>query len=376
MSVLGAQLRPVRAAGARGCLSRVLGCCGGPMTSIQTELMDSDPRLQMLTGQASRSSTRDQVRVGFMIAPFALGVIAAQQIRFGGQLYVGELLAVLILLPIVWRWRLTTVERRMFLLALMWAAAQLLSDLYNQTPVLTSLKGVLAPLIFVATILGLGVYYRTNLARMPSFLLGMTVGAVVDVMLSRTAYFVANEWKWGIGVAVLGVFTIHYSFFLRRKRLAWLFAGLSVFLVVSLYFDARSLAFLPLLAGVLYARFRSGRGRGFGGSLAASGACSGCYRWCLWQRLPSMPPRRPCSRRGTSSPRARRRKHRSTRVSLRADTGFSSAGDQRLWCLRRRSWTAPGSVTDRGRSTRVNTRRSSPSFVKILGTLSRLRLRH
>lgn len=217
----------------------------------------------------SRADALARGRLQFLVAPFILGGVSAQHLGLGGQLYVGELLAVLYLLGSLWRVRMTTLERRMFLFAAMWSTAQLLSDLYNQTPVLISLKGVLAPLVLVATVLGLGVYFRTDITRMPSFLLGVTSGAVISLAVAGSAYFSDNEWKWGIGAVVLGLFTIHYSFFLRRKSLAWLFIGLSAFLLVSLYFDARSLAFLPLLAGVLYAKFRSGGGEGlrrvFGG---------------------------------------------------------------------------------------------------------------
>ena len=114
--------------------------------------------------------------------------------------------------------------------------------------------------MFVATLLGFSAYFALRPAKMPSFLLGVALGTAAGLILFPTLYSSINGWKYGIGAAVLAAFAVHYSFFLRRKSLVWLFVALVVFFLVSLAFDSRSMAGLPLLAGLAYAFFRTGRG--------------------------------------------------------------------------------------------------------------------
>jgi hypothetical protein len=209
----------------------------------------------------SRSHARLKFRV--LLAPLLLGLVSAQSIRVGGDVYVGEILAVLLILPIRGRLRLPQAEKRIVLFGLLWSAAQLLSDVLNRTAPVDSAKGVLAPLLFIATIAGFGSYFRRQRARVPSFMLGVALGTLASQVLFPLDYFFGNPWKWGVGTAVLAVYSLHYSFLARRKSLIWLFVALLAFFIVSLYEDSRSMAFLPLFAGLGYALFRAERGERF-----------------------------------------------------------------------------------------------------------------
>ncbi len=235
---------------------------------------DTPPQTRVLA-----TSPLDCSRLRFMVPPFLLGVVAAQHVNVVGELYLGELLGAFLLLPIILRRaRLSRVERRLLFFAVLWAGAQGLSDVYNQTPPSDSLKGVFAPLVFVAAILGLTAYFRANVARMPSFLLGVAFGAMTYLAFFPTEYFAGNHWKWGVGSFVLTVFTVHYSFFLRRKSLVLLIAGLVSFVVVSLYYDSRSMAVLSFLAGAVYISVQAGMGERFFKSFAG--------RWGVVRLLP------------------------------------------------------------------------------------------
>ena len=287
-------------------------------------------------------------RATFKTAPFVLGAISAQQIAIGGQLYVGELLAMLMLLPLVWRWHLTKIERRMVLFAALWSTAQLMSNTTIRLRRLRHQRRVCHHRVR-RNDLRLRAYFRANHSRLPSFLIGVALGGVIHLAFLPTAYFTENPWKWGLGVGVLSILVIHYSFFLRRKSLVWILVELSAFLLVSLYFDARSLAVLPLLAGMLYARFRSGRGEGlrrvFGGqwgllwllplvlvaAIALNAAATAVFS--SGYVLSKSTPTEASKYEGQSQGR----------------TGPSLAVDQRPWYPRRLSWTARGSVTDHGR---------------------------
>lgn len=202
----------------------------------------------------------DRGRYRFLIAPFFLGLLAAQTVNVAGELYLGEVLGILLLLVPIGPRHLSPTERRLVLFAILWSAAQALSDVYNQTALSDSLKGVLAPLVFMGTILGLAAYFRASGARIPSFLLGAALGTIVSLAFFPTEYSSLNAWKFGVGGAVLAAFAIHYSYFLRRKSVVWLSVALLAFLLVSLHYDSRSLAVLPLLAGLPYALVRSDKG--------------------------------------------------------------------------------------------------------------------
>jgi hypothetical protein len=84
----------------------------------------------------------------------------------------------------------------------------------------------------------------------------VALGNVLRQLVAPTAYFSENPWKWGLGLAVVTVFTVYYSFISRRKSLGWAVAALAVFAVISFYGDSRSIAALPLLAGAAYAALR------------------------------------------------------------------------------------------------------------------------
>ena len=219
------------------------------------------------------SEAADRGRFHFVPAAFVMGLLAAQYVNIPGSLYVGEVFGILLLVPVLFgRGRLTLTDRRLLLFGALWGVAQALSDMLNNTAMSVSLKGVGAPLVFVATIIGLSVYFRAYMPRMPSFLIGAAVGALISLGLAPTAVFSANPWKWGVGDAVLVVSAVYFSFFLRRKSLTWLFFGAVAFAAVSVYYGARSQGFLPLLAVSVYIFFQTSKGSRFASMLRERGS--------------------------------------------------------------------------------------------------------
>lgn len=203
----------------------------------------------------------DRGRFRVMLPAFLMGLLAAQHVNIAGSLYVGEIFGVLLMMFVLLRrGRLSQTERRLLLFGALWALAQALSDMLNNTAVSVSLKGVGAPLVFVATIVGLSAYFRAQMSRMPSFLMGAALGSLVSIVSFPTAVFLTNPWKWGVGSAVLVIFTVYFSFFLRRKSLVLLLIGAAAFFAASVYYGARSLGFLPVLAVLAYLFFQTSKG--------------------------------------------------------------------------------------------------------------------
>jgi hypothetical protein len=204
-------------------------------------------------------------REGWKVLPVAvlLGAVSAQSVRIVGALYLGEVLALLFIVAHLGRLRLSRPERLLVVFAVLWSSAQVCSDLLNLTAAADSVKGVLAPLLFVSTIVGLGAYFRERVARIASFMLGAAFGVLVSEMISPSAYFAGNPWKWGLGGVVLTVGLLYYSFLLRREHKMWAVLAILLFFMTSLYFGARSTAVLTLLAVVSYVGLASKRGKRF-----------------------------------------------------------------------------------------------------------------
>ncbi|MDD5460864.1 MAG: hypothetical protein PHG00_04410 [Methylococcales bacterium] len=199
----------------------------------------------------------------FLYLPFFIGLVASQKINVVGELFAGELLSLLFIIFSIHQLRLTNIEKKIIFFALLWTSAQLLSDFVNNSVLSDSLKGVVAPLMFTTSIVGLGLYLRNNISRMPSFLLGSAIGGLINLLYQPSDFFLYNPWKWGLGSAVLTIFIVYFSFFLRLKSVLILFAVLFSFFLVSLFFNARSMAIFPLLAASGYVYFRGGRGKKF-----------------------------------------------------------------------------------------------------------------
>lgn len=188
----------------------------------------------------------------FLLMPFLIGFISSQKFNLIGELYIGEIIAIAYMAFNFKRLRLSGTERTIVVFALLWACAQLVSDLLNKTELIDAAKGILAPIVFVSTFIFLLNYARDRFGSLPSLLLGITIGGLINLLLFPTEYFIFNFWKWGFGSAVLSIFVIYFSFFIRNKSKALLFNALVLFFIVSLYFDGRSLAIFPLLSALAY----------------------------------------------------------------------------------------------------------------------------
>lgn len=188
----------------------------------------------------------------FLWLPFLIGLISAQKLSLIGELYLGEIIAIAYLGYNFRSLRFSIREKTIVLFALLWACAQLVSDLFNSTELIDAAKGILAPIILAYTFISLVNYARDRFERLPSLILGITIGGLIHLLAFPTEYFLYNFWKWGFGSAVLGVFVIYFSFFAKNKSNALLLSASILFLVVSLYFDGRSLAIFPLLSALMY----------------------------------------------------------------------------------------------------------------------------
>lgn len=195
----------------------------------------------------------------FLSFPFLFGLLSAVKIIINGEIYAGELMAILFFCFKFIRAKLTIYEIRFLFLALLWAIFQLLSDIINGTDSLNTVKGVFTPIVFAICTVGLITYFRAKLERMPSFLLGATIGGLLSVLFFPDLYAQGNPWKWGIGSGIIGLLSIYSSFFQRANKKIFISASVLMFFLISIYFDSRSLGIIPLFALFLYLMVDTGK---------------------------------------------------------------------------------------------------------------------
>lgn len=195
----------------------------------------------------------------FRVLPFIIGMICAQKIVLGGEIYIGEILAVAYLTLNLKKLDIGRGLRQLLLLAFIWAFCQLLSDQINRVDVIDSVKGVGAPLIFMSTLLALCIYMGKDIERMPSFLIGALFGLIPQFIFYPSTYFLSNPWKWGVGLFAVEYFAVYFTFFYQRKRSLYLIFFVVIFAGIGLSNDSRSMAIFPTLAAMIYVLARTRR---------------------------------------------------------------------------------------------------------------------
>lgn len=197
----------------------------------------------------------------FTFRPSAVfvGFLASQKLSFAGEFYIGEILSLIYILINFQRIKAGRPIKTLLFMGFLWSVCQFISDQINQTAFFDSFKGVGAPIVFVSTIVALSMFFIRDIRRMPSFLLGVYLGYITEFVFFQNEYFAGNPWKWGLGLFVLGIFSIYFTFFLTKKRNSYLIFFVAAFLIVGLLNDSRSMAIFPIFATIAYILLRSRR---------------------------------------------------------------------------------------------------------------------
>lgn len=184
-----------------------------------------------------------------------LGAFASMKVSIGGEIYLGEVLASVMLPLWLFKGRLNRHLVWILVIALMWSGGQFLSDLVNGTDPNSMLKGVFAPIVFAATLVSLSLFFERNSRHIASFLIGAALTPLCYAFLSPDAFQVDEPWKFGYGPPVLTLMLIGLSFLGRRRTLTMALAVLT-FSVVCVIFSARSLAMFPMVGLAVYLFWR------------------------------------------------------------------------------------------------------------------------
>ncbi|CAG9169324.1 hypothetical protein CURE108131_10220 [Cupriavidus respiraculi] len=206
----------------------------------------------------------------------ALGAVAAIKLNVIGDVFVGEFIAACYALALLSTLRIPRAYVTLLALTLMWAAAQAMSDVVNGTPLMTSLKGVLAPGVFFLTIYAIGNHFGEGSSRrIWFFLIGLALSEMVSMARAPTEDMLFNPWKWGYASPVLILLLAYLS--MARAGMLRIMVCLGAYAVVSAIFDFRSAAGLPLIALLVYFGRRSALARYVTGVVKTPGGIAAIF---------------------------------------------------------------------------------------------------
>ncbi|XYJ89674.1 O-antigen ligase like membrane protein [Cupriavidus necator] len=187
---------------------------------------------------------------------FVLGAVAAIRVNLLGDVYIGEILGFAYAAYLLSSLKVNRKLAPILALTVMWCLAQGLSDIQNASGLTTSLKGVLAPLVFFATVYAIGSHFdRGHERRIWFFLIGTTLFQMTDTIFNPIEAAIDNPWKWGFATPVLTLLVAVLS--LRQTGRTMTLCCLVAFAAVSVYFDFRSNAAMALLGALVFLARRS-----------------------------------------------------------------------------------------------------------------------
>jgi hypothetical protein len=193
-----------------------------------------------------------------------VGLFASFYVSVGGQLYVSEILLVL-LAPVLWqqkgRFLVRNVNvRKILILGALWFISQVLTDLIRQTPMSDLMRGWAGIIVLLISFSSLYLLLGNNIRRIIIFIFGYALSGLLSLFFQPSAYFTTYPWKFGFGVPVilltfLFIIMISQGQLKRMRRWLWLIMAVGA---LSFYLDARSLGGIVILSGaVLWLRTSS-----------------------------------------------------------------------------------------------------------------------
>ncbi|MBI5962794.1 MAG: hypothetical protein HY863_04915 [Chloroflexi bacterium] len=198
---------------------------------------------------------------------FFVGLLSAVYINVGGNLYLAEIL-LLLLLPYLLYSRRSLLRfgyvKLILLFGLSWFINQIITDVYRGTSLNDILKGWALIAIFLTDFVALYMFVFPEPRLIALSLLGHAIGLMLQMAVQPNGNMLADSWKFGTGHAGI-LFASVIIFFLYKKnpgRVAWWAIVLAMLAVYSFYVRSRALGGVAMLSAfVVWFRFtRIGRG--------------------------------------------------------------------------------------------------------------------
>ncbi len=189
-----------------------------------------------------------------------VGFLSSFYVNFGGQLYITEIIFIILLpfLLVPGRIYLQTNLKRLLMLGTLWLLVQMITDLARGTPVNDFLRGWAGIGFLLLDIFVLYVLVDRQPKRIVFFLLGHIFGDLTHLFFQPSPFFAAEPWKFGFAgpVILLVLLLIAQSSKYRLEWAKYWFFPLFALGSLSLYLNSRTNAWLIFLtAGLILLRF-------------------------------------------------------------------------------------------------------------------------
>jgi hypothetical protein len=180
------------------------------------------------------ASTRPRIRIagepsqqrGFTskaadVFSFILGFATLFSIHFVGDLYVAEILLVVIfpiLLIMKGRRALRRELKFVYILMGVWLAGLVLADAYNHIPLTDRMRGMALIVFFAINLLSMSIVLGQNEKRKVLYLVGLMIGALVSIKLQPSEATAAYPWKFGYAWGTMQLVMLVSSYFYSKQR--------------------------------------------------------------------------------------------------------------------------------------------------------------
>lgn len=188
------------------------------------------------------------------VTAFAIGVGAELVVHFGGDLPIAEVLVLAAILPLLvvkGRRALRSDLRLVFILMGGWLLNQILTDIYRKTPFQDWTRGDAAIVFFALDLAFAAMLLSQNTKRRILFLVGIAVGALLQVKLQPNDMSIQYPWKFGYSTSVNLSAVLLACYFYNRRRYMLVVLVLGGISAVNLLLNYRSPVLLLMLTIVL-----------------------------------------------------------------------------------------------------------------------------
>jgi len=190
------------------------------------------------------------------VMAFIIGVMSYVNFKLIGDFYPVEVILAF-MVPLLWSRKSGLLRDQHVKILLMfgslWLMSQLSTDLFRQTTVTDSLRGCLSVLFFLFDFVGLYILISGRLKRLMIFLMGYSIGGVLQQSIFPSVLGSAHPWKFGYGFSIALLLLIFIVFINgnNTKKLKWWALPLAVFGILSIYLDYRSLGAISILTAFM-----------------------------------------------------------------------------------------------------------------------------
>jgi hypothetical protein len=168
----------------------------------------------------SPSTGKPFLSKGADVYSFVLGLASVFSVHLVGELYLAEVLLILVLpaLVILRGHRALRPELKLiYILMGLWLLGLVVSDVYNEIEIVDRIRGSALIIFFAINLLGMSMILGRNEKRKILYLIGLMVGALAAVRLQPSPAVEAYPWKFGYAWGTIQLVMLVSSYFYGRR---------------------------------------------------------------------------------------------------------------------------------------------------------------